>query len=114
MDDRVVSAIMHWGPRFTTNGVAVADFERVTRSVDGWADWCAAWSEVAAEHEDLATAALAERRFRSAGHHYAQAAVYYHFAKFLFVQDREQMRAAHSAAVRCLGGALPYLDPPGR
>jgi 2,6-dihydroxypseudooxynicotine hydrolase len=114
MDDQVVSAINHWGPRFTTNGVAVADFERLTRGVAGWAEWCGAWSEVAAEHEGLAAAAMAERRFRSAGQHYAQAAVYYHFAKFLFVQDRDQMRTAHTAAVRCLDRALPFLDPPGR
>ena len=45
--------------------------------------------------------------------HLAQAAVYYHFAKFLFVQDMDQLRAAHGAAVRCLDDALPYLDPPG-
>jgi dipeptidyl aminopeptidase/acylaminoacyl peptidase len=114
MDDQVVSAIMHWGPRFTTNGVAVADFERVTRGVERWADWCDAWSAVAAEHEDLATAAMSERRFRSAGQHYVQAAVYYHFAKFLFVQDPDRMRSAHTAAVRCLDSALPHLDPPGR
>jgi hypothetical protein len=113
MDDQVVSAIMHWGPRFTTNGVAVADFERVTRGVDRWADWCDAWSAVAAEHEGLAAAAAAERRFRSAGQHFAQAAVYYHFAKFLFVQDQDRMRTAHAAAVRCLDSALPHLDPPG-
>ena len=49
----------------------------------------------------------------SAGAHLAQAAVYYHFAKFLFVNDLDQMRTAHQAAVRCLDDALPYLDPPG-
>ncbi|MBE1491556.1 alpha/beta hydrolase family protein [Plantactinospora soyae] len=114
MDDRVTSAIANWAPRFTTNGVAVADFERVTRAVTRWEDWCAAWSTVAAEHEALAVEAGAERRFRSAAQHHAQAAVYYHFAKFLFVQDLDQMRTAHAAAVRCLDAALPYLDPPGR
>ena len=29
IDDRVASAISHWGPRFTTNGVTVADFQRI-------------------------------------------------------------------------------------
>jgi dipeptidyl aminopeptidase/acylaminoacyl peptidase len=114
MDDLVASAIANWAPRFTTNGVAVADFERVTQVVERWADWCAAWSGVAAEHEALGLEATAQGRHRSAAHHYAQAAVYYHFAKFLFVQDRSQMRAAHAAAVRCLNHALPHLDPPGR
>ena len=50
----------------------------------------------------------------SAGAHLSQAAVYYHFAKFLFVDDLDQMRTAHLAAVRCLTDALPFLDPPGR
>jgi hypothetical protein len=30
MDDRVASAIAHWAPRFTANGVTPADFARVT------------------------------------------------------------------------------------
>jgi dipeptidyl aminopeptidase/acylaminoacyl peptidase len=114
MDELVASAISNWAPRFTTNGVAVSDFERITRGLEHWADWCAAWSTVAAEHKALAVEAEAEGRLRSAGQHYAQAAVYYHFAKFLFVQHRIQMRAAHTEAVHCLDAALPYLDPPGR
>ena len=114
MDDRVASAISHWGPRFTTNGVTVADFERLTTSIERWEDWCAAWSSAGAEHERLGRLALGEQRNRSAGEHLAQAAVYYHFAKFLFVDDLEQMRVAHRSAVRCLDDALPHLHPPGR
>lgn len=114
MDDRTASAVTNWAPRLTTNGVTVADFERVTQGLPGWDDWCAAWCSVAAEHESLGEEALNDGRTRSAGQHYAQAAVYYHFAKFLFVQDLEQMRAAHLHAVRCLTTALPHLDPPGR
>ncbi|MGH8868661.1 MAG: alpha/beta hydrolase family protein [Actinomycetes bacterium] len=114
MDEYVASAISHWGPRFTTNGVSVADFEKVTGSVDTWADWCAGWSALGAEHEALATAAASEGRWRSAGQHHVQASVAYHYGKFLFVQDPDQMRAAHAAAVRCLDAALPHLDPPGR
>ena len=49
-----------------------------------------------------------------AGEHLAQAAVYFHFAKFVFVVDPDQMRAAHQRAVACLDDALPHLDPPGR
>ncbi|HUY52269.1 MAG TPA: alpha/beta hydrolase [Streptosporangiaceae bacterium] len=114
MDDRVAMAISHWAPRFTMNGVAAGDFERITSSLERWEDWCAAWSAVAAEHEKLGRDAMAADREMSAGAHLSQAAVYYHFAKFLFVDDMEQMRTAHLAAVRCLDDALPYLDPPGR
>jgi dipeptidyl aminopeptidase/acylaminoacyl peptidase len=113
-DERVASAIANWGPRFTTNGVAVADFERITREVRDWADWCAAWSAAGAGHEALGVEAREEGRLLSAGQHLAQAAVYHHFGKFLFVQDPDQMRAAHVAAVRCLDAALPHLRPSGR
>jgi len=114
VDERVAMAISHWAPRFTMNGVTAGDFERITGGLERWADWCAAWSTVGAEHEQLGRSALAAGHARSAGAHLAQAAVYYHFAKFLFVNDLDQMRTAHRAAVRCLDDALPYLDPPGR
>src|SRR3984957_20039728 len=114
MDERVAMAISHWSPRFTTNGVTAGDFERITGRLERWADWCGAWSAVAAEHEQLGRDALATGRDMSAGAHLSQAAVYFHFAKFVFVDDLDQMRAAHLAAVRCLTDALPYLDPPGR
>jgi 2,6-dihydroxypseudooxynicotine hydrolase len=114
MDDRVAAAIANWAPRFTTNGVTAGDFERITSGLASWDDWCAAWSAVAAEHERLGRDALAAGREMSAGAHLSQAAVYYHFAKFLFVNDLDQMRAAHLKAVACLTDALPFLDPPGR
>ena len=114
MDELVTSAVAHWGPRFTVNGVTVADFERVTGGLEHWSDWCAAWVAAGSEHEALGRGALAEGRLRSAGEHLAQAAVYHHFAKFVFVEDVEQMRAAHVRAVACLDDALPHLDPPGR
>jgi len=42
-----------------------------------------------------------------------RAAIYYHFAKFVFVQDPQQMRAAHMKAVECYRDALPMMRPPG-
>ena len=114
MDERVAMAISHWAPRFTMNGVTAGDFERITGALDSWDDWCAAWSSVAAEHERLGRDAALRNQDLSAGAHLARAAVYYHFAKFLFVNDLDQMRTAHGKAVRCLDDALPYLDPPGR
>jgi 2,6-dihydroxypseudooxynicotine hydrolase len=112
-DRRVVMAIEHWAARFIANGVDQADFTRVTSGITGWDGWCAAWCAAAAEHEDLGRRALGAGYGLSGGSHLAQAAVYYHFAKFLFVQDLTQLRRAHAAAVRCLNDALPYLSPPG-
>ena len=53
MDERVTSAIAHWAPRFTANGVTPADFARVTASIDTWPEWCDAWVTVGAQHEEL-------------------------------------------------------------
>jgi dipeptidyl aminopeptidase/acylaminoacyl peptidase len=114
MDDLVASAVAHWGPRFTTNGVTPADFARITADLERWDDWCRTWTAEGSAHEALGRAAMAEGRRRSAGEHLARAAVYHHFAKFVFVADPAQMRAAHERAVACLTDALVHLDPPGR
>jgi dipeptidyl aminopeptidase/acylaminoacyl peptidase len=113
MDARVRSAIAHWAPRFVSNGVALADFEEVTASIAVWDDWCRAWSARAAVHEALGRAALAEQKLTSAGEHLQRAGVYYHFAKFVFVHDQAQMKAAHAKAVECRRLALPHIRPPG-
>ncbi len=112
-DPRVASAISHWAPRFVTNGVPLTDFEQVTASVGSWDDWCAAWSERGAVHEAMGREALAAGKRVSAGEHLTRAAVCYHFGKFLFVNDLDQMYAAGQRAVACRTDALPLLDPPG-
>jgi dienelactone hydrolase len=112
-DSRVTAAISHWAPRFIANGIDYSDFVAVTSKISTWDSWCEQWCLAGAVHEELGKKALAEGSERSAGAHLAQAAVYYHFAKFMFVDDIDQMRAAHMAAVKCLGEALPFLDPPG-
>ncbi len=112
-DERVAAAIRNWAPRFIANGVDYSDFVKVTAGIERWEDWCEQWCLAGAVHERLGRTALADGRELSAGTHLSQAAVYYHFAKFLFVDDPDQMRAAHLMAVRCAGDALPYLDPPG-
>ena len=42
-----------------------------------------------------------DRQFVSAGEHLGRAAACYHFGKYLFSQDPEQMRTAHGKAVEC-------------
>jgi len=112
-DPRVEAAISHWAPRFVINGVPLTDFQEVTAGCERWEDWCSAWSARAAIHEALGDEALKEGFRLSAGEHYTRAALCYHFGKFLFVNDLEQMREAHRKAVECRNKALPLLDPPG-
>ena len=112
-DPRVASAIAHWAPRFVSNGVLLADFEDVTGTLERWDDWCAAWSARAKVHEDLGREALREGYKLTAGEHLIRAAIYYHFAKFVFVQDTRQMRAAHMRAVECYRDGVAHARPPG-
>ncbi|MFN7085659.1 MAG: alpha/beta fold hydrolase [Burkholderiales bacterium] len=112
-DALVRSAIDHWAPRFVANGIALTDFQEVTASIARWPQWCAAWCERAALHEALGRKALADGFRLSAGEHLTRAAVCYHFAKFVFVVNYEEMRAAHLKAVACRNLALPLLRPAG-
>ena len=111
-DAQVETAISHWAPRLLANGVLLTDFQEVTRSIGRWSDWCSKWSTRAAVHERLGRGALGSGHFLTASEHLSRAAVYYHYAKFVFVDDLDQARAAHMKAVECRGLALPYLRPP--
>jgi dipeptidyl aminopeptidase/acylaminoacyl peptidase len=113
-DARVESALSHWALRFVAQGVPLSDFQEVTAGIQRWDQWCAEWTRRADVHRELAEQAQAERHLLTAGEHYTRAALCYHFAKFVFVNDLDQMRTAHQAAVACRSAALPYLRPPGR
>ena len=91
----------------------LADFEDVTKSLERWEDWCAAWSERAAVHEALGRDSLKNGFKLTASEHLIRAAIYYHFAKFVFVQDLKQMRAAHTRAVECYRDGIVHARPPG-
>lgn len=110
VDERVQSAIDHWGPRFIANGIDFNDFQRVTRSVESWDDWCWKWSECGLVHEQMGGQAEVEGNYESAGYHYLHAAIAYHFGKFLFVQRPDEMRAAHKRSMRAYQKGLPYFD----
>jgi 2,6-dihydroxypseudooxynicotine hydrolase len=112
-DPRVAAAIAHWAPRFVSNGVLLADFEEVTAGIERWEEWCAAWCERGQLHEDLGREALTQGYKLTAGEHLVRAAMYYHFAKFVFVHDLKQMREAHLRSVGCYKDALAHMRPAG-
>ncbi len=112
-DARVNAAISHWAPRFIANGIDYSDFVTVTSKIETWDSWCEQWCQAGTVHEELGRTALSKGQELAAGAHLARAAVYYHFAKFMFVDDLAQMRSAHQRAVTSLADAMAYLDPPG-
>ncbi len=112
-DEYVQSAIDNWAPRFIANGVDANDFQRVTHSIERWDEWCQIWSECGAMHAQMGEKAEAEGHYESAGYHYFQAAMAYHFGKFLFVNKPDELRIAHDHVVSLYDKALPYFDYPG-
>ncbi|MPZ74728.1 MAG: alpha/beta fold hydrolase [Nitriliruptorales bacterium] len=113
-DARVESALAHWAHRFVTQGIPLPDFQDVIGGIEHWDQWCRAWSDRGAVHRELAESAQAGGHLLTAGEAFTRAALCYHFAKFVFVNDLQQMRAAHEQAVACRNAALPYLRPRGR
>jgi len=112
-DPQVKAAIAHWGPRFVANGVVLTDFEEITGKLSSYDQWCAAWSERAAHHEQLGREAFSRGHMLTGAECLQRAAIYYHFASFLFVHDVPQMKVAHMKGVACRQAALPHLRPPG-
>jgi alpha-beta hydrolase superfamily lysophospholipase len=112
-DKRVEGVVERWGPRFLANGVPPTDMNEALKKIETWDAWCHVWSARAKLHEAMGRAALEKHQDISAGEHLQTAGVLYHFAKFVFVNDMAQLKAAHAKAVDCRTLALPYLDPPG-
>lgn len=113
VEERVQIAIDNWAPRFIANGVDYSDYQRLVKRIERWADWSREWSACAELHEHLGEEAEAKGNVLSAGQLYFQAAVTYHFGKFVFVQDPAALREAHEHVVQTYQRALPYFDFPG-
>jgi hypothetical protein len=110
-DERVRDAIAHWAPRFITNGVDYNDFMRVTASVLRWDEWLPAWVENGHSFAERAREAESAGRSRTAGQLWNQAALSYHFAKFVWMLDMERYEEATHLAVDALRKAHSFLDP---
>jgi dienelactone hydrolase len=112
-DERIRVAIQNWAPRFVANGVDINDFQRITSDLVSWDAWCGAWAESGREHAELGKDAESTGNFLSAAQHYFQAAMMYHFGKFMFFHDPVQYANAHAEVVRLYDRALPWFEFPG-
>ena len=99
-DKRVEIALRAWAPRFVASGVPLADFEEVTGGISRWDEWCAAWWRARRVHEEIGRQALADGYIISAAGHLTRAALCYHFGKFMFVHELEQMKGGAHENVR--------------
>jgi dipeptidyl aminopeptidase/acylaminoacyl peptidase len=110
-DERIESAIAHWAPRFTSQGVDMNDFQRATKGLQKWDEWLPAWSKVGDTHTELALEAEAHGRYRTAGEAWVQAALAYHFGKFVWMVDMREHDRAEQRAISAIANAHRHLDP---
>jgi dipeptidyl aminopeptidase/acylaminoacyl peptidase len=110
-DAKVKAALEHWAPRFTAQGVDYNDFMRTTARVSKWTQWLGAWVATGDTHAQLARDAEGRGWRLTAGEAYVQAALCYHFAKFVWMLNRRKQRAAADKAVAALREAHRLLDP---
>jgi alpha-beta hydrolase superfamily lysophospholipase len=111
-DPRVEAAARHWGTRFAHNGTDPADFTRTLARISRWEDWCREWGRTAEEYEGLAVRAEGLGHAVTARAAWRHAGLAWHWAKFVFVVDPLQQRAAHDRAVAAYAKGAGGLRPP--
>ncbi|MEE9257689.1 MAG: alpha/beta fold hydrolase, partial [bacterium] len=106
-------ALAHWYVRLLANGISYADASDVIPRVTSWREWCRLWIERAALREREAGEMARAGRKLSAAEAFVRAALAYHFAQFVYHEDRDLKREAQEKKVACYTQALPGLRPPG-
>ncbi len=113
VEERVQIALDNWAPRFIANGVDANDVHYLTRTISRWEDWSLSWSTLAATRAHMGEEAEAKGNFESAGEHYFQATMLYHFGKFMMVGHPDLLRAGHDNTVRTYQRGLQFYEFPG-
>lgn len=98
--------------RIQSNYVPMWELEQIRHAVQRWEDWCAEWSRRAEAHVARGDEALTAGHRHTAGEAFVQAALYYHWAGFLYPHLPDQFRSALEGMGRALAKAAPLVDPP--
>ncbi len=112
MDARLESMYRRFTWRILSNYVTPWEFGQLKAKITDYGEWCAAWSEHAAQHVARGDEALAAGHRVTAGDAYLRGTLAYHWASFVFTHDEAQFRAAHEAMSAALAKAAPLVSPP--
>jgi 2,6-dihydroxypseudooxynicotine hydrolase len=111
-DRNVEVALERFTWRMLSQYVVPWEFEQLKKRIERWDQWCEEWCRAARRHADIGDEALARGHRLTAGAAYVRAALYYHWATFLFVHDQAQWRAGMEAMGECWRKAAPLVEPP--
>ncbi len=111
-DEHVAVATKHWGPRFVAQGVELSDFERTLARINTWSEWCREWGVTAGEHASHARRSEDEGHRLSAAQAWLRAGLCWHFGKFVFMEDLDQLKHASDRTAECYGRGAWSLEPP--
>lgn len=111
-DERVAVATRHWGPRFVAQGVEMSVFQRTLARIQSWDDWCRQWGVTATEYESMAERAEAAGFKLTAAQAWLNAGLCWHFGKFVFMEDAEQLKHASDRTAACYARGAWALQPP--
>jgi pimeloyl-ACP methyl ester carboxylesterase len=100
----------NWGPRCAQAGVDLSDFLRTSATVDRWDEWLGAWDRLGDDHAARAREAEQAGRRVTAGEAWLYAALAYHFAKFVWVEDDARSRPVHDKSVAANYSAHRLLE----
>jgi dipeptidyl aminopeptidase/acylaminoacyl peptidase len=95
--------------RMLSQYVTPWELERLREEIQDWNQWCAAFCAAARRHVAIADAAAAAGNSRTAGDAYIRAALFYHWATFLYGHDQEQFVAGMEAMDDCWAKAAPHV-----
>lgn len=111
-DERVATATQHWGPRFVAQGVDMSDFQRTLARIKTWDGWCREWAVTATEYETAAEHAEQAGHRLTAAQAWIRAGLCWHFGKFVFMEDLDQLKHASDQAAADYGRGAWALEPP--
>jgi 2,6-dihydroxypseudooxynicotine hydrolase len=108
----LVDSVLHvHAGRFVADGVSPLDLDVILSRVTEWADWFPAWADVGDEYERRGHEALVLGRTVSAGEFFWRASISYHYAQFLFFQDRLRREHGQQRKEQLYAAAAPLLVP---
>lgn len=102
-----------WRTRLVENGVPIDDLVRTAGGIATYGEWCDAWSATAERRAGEAEAAEDRAAGLTAAGLWLVAALEFHFAKHVFVHDRERLLTATKRSADCYRRAMDRLPWPG-